>query len=433
MKLLPLALGVLGLSVFLGAPPLISAAPDWENQAVFRINKEEPRATKMPFPDARSALAKERLESPWCQVLNGDWKFAWVPTPEQRPIGFEQPGFDDSAWKTIPVPANVEMHGYGTPIYTNVVYPFASDQPRVTGEPPRDWTMFKERNPVSSYRRSFTLPKTWQGRQTFVVFNGVASAFYLYVNGQKVGYSQDSRTPAEFNLTPYLKAGENLLAVEVYRHSDGSYLEDQDFWRMSGIFRDVYLWSAASLDLRDFEIKASLADDYRSGTLQVKTWTRNYADQADRFTVEATLLDPKGSAVKRLELKGDAPAKGEQLASAAAADLSIQPWSAENPTLYRLLLTLKNGAGKPVAHYATKIGFLRSEIKNGNLLVNGQAVLIKGVNRHDFNHLTGQYISEQGMRDDLDAMKRLNINTIRTAHYRTIRVSWSWWTNTAST
>jgi len=417
MRLLSLALAcALSFSGPLGAAAA-TTAPDWENPAIFRINKEAPRATKMPFPDARSALAKERMQSPWCLPLNGTWKFHWVPAPDQRPPGFEQPGFDDSAWGTIPVPANVELHGHGTPIYTNVIYPFVNDQPRVTGEPPRDWTMFKERNPVSSYRRTFTLPRSWQDRQTFVVFNGVASAFYLYVNGQKVGYSQDSRTPAEFNLTPYLRAGENLLAVEVYRHSDGSYLEDQDFWRLSGIFRDVYLWSSASLDVRDFEIKASLADDYRSGTLQVKTWTRNYAARPDAFTIEATLRDPKGAVVRRFDLRGEAPASGEQLTTASLADLAIQPWSAESPVRYQLLLTLKNRAGREVAHYAPKIGFLRSEIKNGNLLVNGQPILIKGVNRHDFNHLTGQYVSEPGMRADLDAMKRLNINTIRTAHY----------------
>ncbi|MBK9989685.1 MAG: DUF4981 domain-containing protein [Verrucomicrobia bacterium] len=414
MKYLTIALGLAAVIL----PPLYGeAAPDWENQAVFRVNKEEPHATKMPFPDAKSALTKKRLESPWCQVLNGDWEFYWVPTPEQRPVGFEKPSFDASQWKTIPVPANVEMHGYGTPIYTNVTYPFVNDQPRVMGEPPKDWTTYMERNPVSSYRRTFTLPESWKDRETFVVFNGVASAFYLYVNGKKVGYSQDSRTPAEFNLTPYLKPGENLLAVEVYRHSDGSYLEDQDFWRMSGIFRDVYLWSAASLDLRDFEVKASLADDYRTGKLRLKTWTQNYTDRLRDFTVEASVHDAAGAVVKQITIKSSAVAKGEKLDEFDVSELQIQPWSAENPTLYQLLLTLKDGTGKAVAHYATKIGFLRSEIKDGNLLVNGQPVLIKGVNRHDFNHLTGQYVSEQGMREDLDAMKRLNINTIRTAHY----------------
>jgi beta-galactosidase len=404
------------LGGFLLSSPL-SAAPDWENQAVFRINKEEPHATKMPFPDADSALTKKRLESPWCRVLNGDWKFSWAPDPGKRPLGFEKPGFDDSDWKTIPVPANVELQGYGTPIYTNIIYPFKKDPPRVMGEPDRAWTTFKERNPVSSYRRTFTVPESWQGRQTFIVFNGVDSAFYLYVNGQRVGYSQDSRTPAEFNLTPYLKKGENLLAVEVYRYSDGSYLEDQDMWRLSGIFRDVYLWSAADLDLRDFEVQATLDDDYRTGRLTVKTWTKNYTAKARDFSVEATLLDPAGKPLKQLRAGGSVPAEGQTASEMRADKLPIHAWSAETPTLYGLLLTLADAAGKPVAHYATKIGFRRSEIKDGNLLVNGQPVLIKGVNRHDFDQYTGHYIPEKTMRADLDAMKRLNINTIRTSHY----------------
>lgn len=399
------------------SPASAAPAPDWEDQAVFRINKEEPHAVKMPFPDAEEALTKMRMESPWCEVLNGDWKFSWAPTPDKRPIGFEKPDFDDSDWKTIPVPSNVEMHGYGTPIYTNIEYPFKKDPPRVMGEPDRSWTTYTERNPVSSYRRSFTVPADWKGRQTFIVFNGVNSAFYLYVNGEKVGYSQDSRTPAEFNITKYLKDGENVLAVEVYKYCDGSYLEDQDMWRMSGIFRDVYLWSAADLDLRDFEIHASLDDAYKNGTLSVKTWTQNYADQPEEFSVEATLLDSNRDPVKQLEARGTAPADGEKVEEMKADGLSIEPWSAESPTLYTLLLTLSDAAGRPVANYATKVGFLRSEIKDGNLLVNGKPVLIKGVNRHDFDDVTGQYITEESMRADLEAMKRHNVNTIRTCHY----------------
>lgn len=396
-----------------GTPP----PPDWENPAVFRVNKEEPHATKMPFPDAADARTKARLQSPWCRVLNGEWKFAWAPEPERRPRGFEQPGFDDSAWGTIPVPANVELHGHGTPIYTNITYPFKKDPPRVTGAPDPSWTTARERNPVSSYRRTFTVPPEWSGRQVFVVFNGVASAFYLYLNGERIGYSQDSRTPAEFNLTPHLRDGENLLAVEVYRYSDGSYLEDQDYWRLSGIFRDVYLWSAAPLDLRDFEIQAGLADDCATGVLAITASTRNYTVDARGFAIEAALLDASGRVLQQLDARGTAPASGETTTVLHADGLVVEPWSAESPTLYALRLTLKDDAGRAVAHYVARTGFRRSEVRRGNLLVNGQPVLIKGVNRHDFHHLTGQYVSEENMRADLDAMKRLNINTIRTAHY----------------
>ena len=394
-----------------------TTAPDWENEAVFRINKEAPHAVKMPFPTAKGAVANERLESPWCRVLNGDWKFHWVATPGERPTNFFALKFDDSAWKTIPVPSCVELLGYGTPLYINITYPFHKDPPRVTGEPDPSWTMFKERNAVSSYRRNFDLPKAWDGRQTFIVFNGVASAFYLYVNGERVGYSQDSRTPAEFNITQYLKPGKNLVAVEVYRHCDGSYLEDQDMWRLSGIFRDVYLWSAADLDLRDYEIHGSLADDFKTGRLNVTAWTKNYATNAAAYAVDAVLTDAKGKEVTQFTWQGTVAGGAEEKAGAQVQDLNIQPWSAEHPNLYTLRLTLKNAQGKAVAHYASKIGFVRSEIKNGNLLVNGQPILIKGVNRHDTTPTGGYYVSEAEMRADLDAMKRLNINTIRTSHY----------------
>lgn len=395
----------------------VRSAPEWEDQTVFRINKEEPHATKMPFPDAAGAMAKSRLESPWCLVLNGEWKFSWAPDPDHRPAGFEKTTFDDSGWKTIPVPANVELHGYGTPIYTNITYPFKKDPPRVMGEPDPTWTTARERNPVSSYRRTFTLPADWSGREVFIVFNGVASAFNLFVNGERVGYSQDSRTPAEFNLTRHLQPGENLLAVEVFRYSDGSYLEDQDFWRLSGIFRDVYLWSSAPLDLRDFEIHATLEDDYRTGKLSVTAWTKNASANPQDYTIDATLLDSAGQTIAQRQTEGRAAARAEHISTLEAPGLRVDAWSAEIPTLYSLLLTLRDGEGREVAHYASKIGFRRSEIKRGNLLVNGQPVLIKGVNRHDFNHLTGQYVTEESMRADLEAMKRLNINTIRTSHY----------------
>jgi beta-galactosidase len=394
----------------------LAAAPDWENEAVFRINKEEPHTTKMPFPTANEALTKTRMESPWALSLNGDWNFHWTPTPAGHPTDFYIENFDDSAWKTIPVPSCVEIQGYGTPIYTNNTYPFKKDPPRVTGEPASDWTMFKERNSISAYRRTFEVPTDWQDRQTFIVFNGVASAFNLYLNGKKVGYSQDSRTPAEFNITPYLKPGKNLLAVEVFRHSDGSYLECQDMWRLSGIFRDVYMWSSAQIDLRDFEIHAKLEDD-QTGSLSIKTWTRNLSAAAAEYQISAALIGAGGQTLASLGCSGEVSPKAETVADAKTAALKIRHWSAEEPNLYTLLLTLKDGKGSPIAFYSRKIGFVRSEIKDGNLLVNGRPILIKGVNRHDFNPTSGYYVPESVMHDELNAMKRLNINTIRTSHY----------------
>lgn len=397
-----------------------TTAPDWENPAVFRVNKQEPRAIKQGFASAASALAGPADASPWRSSLNGEWRIHWSPTPDGLPAGFEQPSFDVSSWETIPVPSNVELHGHGTPIYTNVTYPFHRDAPRVMGAPPRDWTTFAERNPVSAYRRDFTVPADWAGRHTFIVFNGVASAFRLWVNGREVGYSQDSRTPAEFDLTPCLQPGKNTLAVAVYRYSDGAYLEDQDYWRLSGIFRDVYLWSSAGLDLRDFELRGELADDYRTGRLIVTTRTRDLDGATRPYTIEARLLESPSStkALATLKLAGTTRAAGADDEIGATADgLRIEPWSAESPRLYPVLLTVRDSSGSSVAHYATRIGFRRSEIKNGQLLVNGQPILIKGVNRHDHNHLTGQYVREDSMRADLDAMKRLNINAIRTSHY----------------
>ncbi|HEY9230730.1 MAG TPA: sugar-binding domain-containing protein, partial [Blastocatellia bacterium] len=225
--------------------------PDWENPRVFGINKELPHATLVPFPNARAALADDAQASPFVRSLNGQWKFHWVKQPSERPTDFYKVDYDVSQWKEIRVPSNWEMEGYGTPIYTNITYPFKRDAPRVVSEPPPQYTAYKERDPVGSYRRTFTVPADWQGRQVFLIFNGVNSAFYVWVNGKRVGYSQDSRLPAEFNVTRLLTAGENLVAVEVYRWCDGSYLEDQDFWRMSGIFRNVELVSRAPVYLRD--------------------------------------------------------------------------------------------------------------------------------------------------------------------------------------
>ncbi len=398
----------IALLATLSATTFAQSSADWENQAIFRIDKEAPRAVAMPFPSPQEAASKKRLESPYAQLLNGDWKFHWVDHPDKRPVEFYKPDFDTSNWGTIPVPANVEMHGHGTPIYVNQPYPFKKDPPHVMGEPPRNYTTYAERNPVSSYRRTFTLPEEWKGRHTFITFNGVSSAFYLWVNGEKVGYSQDSRTPAEFDITRHLTDGENVLAVEVYRYSDGSYLECQDFWRLSGIFRDVYLWSSAPLQLRDHFARGGLTNDYEKGTFVFEADVRHLAGGDPKHSIDLAITADDGTTVAketvtdgRLELTG----------------LDIEPWSAESPTLYNLRLTLKDGSGSPVDHYASRIGFSRSEIHNGQLLVNGKPVMIKGVNRHDHDPDTAHYITEERMLEDILIAKRNNINAIRTCHY----------------
>ncbi|MDA0766847.1 MAG: DUF4981 domain-containing protein [Verrucomicrobia bacterium] len=396
----------------------VGAQPDWENEAVFRINKEAAHATKMPFPDRESALTRRRLESPYCRILNGVWKFYHVGHPDNRPVDFYKPDYDVSTWEEIPVPANWQLHGYGTPNYTNVTYPFKKDPPRVMGVPDAHYLTFPEsnRNQVGSYRRNFSVPDSWNGRRVFIAFEGVDSAFYLWVNGQQVGYSQDSRTTAEFDLTKYLQKGDNVLAVEVYQHSDGSYLEDQDMWRLSGIFRDVYLWSAAPTDLRDIEIRSGLSADYTTGELEVLLTLHNWSDDGSTGSYAIDLLDAAGRKVHGWTGNANLAPGQELVVTGKAAALPIQPWSAEIPNLYTLLVTLKDSAGTTTC-YALKTGFKSSQIKDGQLLINGKPVLFKGVNRHDHHMVTGHYVTEKDLREDISLMKQLNINAVRCSHY----------------
>ncbi len=403
----------LGTAAMAAAP-----APEWEDQAVFRLNKEPARATLMPFPDAVSAQTRLRLDSPWCLLLNGAWKFNYVGHPDQRPLDFASPAFDVSAWPEIQVPGNWQLQGYGVPLYTNAIYPFESDPPRVMGTPPASYTNhpLAQRNPVGSYRRTFTLPADWKGRSVYVVFGGVDSAFYLWLNGRKVGYSEDSRTPAEFDLTPYLQSGENVIAAEVYQNSDGSYMEDQDMWRLSGIFRDVYLWAAPPVDLRDLEIRARLAEDNRAGSLELIAALRNHTAKAINTRVTAQLTAPDGTVTALPALVTPSPASGESSASMSVELPHVRAWSAEDPALYGLLITVTPEGGAP-AYYALNTGFRRSEVKDGNFLINGQAVLIKGVNRHDRDPVHGHYVPAALMREELLLMKRANLNAVRCSHY----------------
>jgi len=405
----------LAFALMLGATVFTSAdLPDWENELVVARNKEPVHATLMPFDDPRQALKSRRDESPFHRSLNGKWRFKWVSEPAKRPMDFFQPGITVADWNEIDVPSNWEMRGYGTPIYTNIRYPFQKEPPRVTSEPPKEFTSFKERVPVGSYRRTFTIPRDWKGREVFVCFDGVASAFYLWINGQMVGYSEDSRTPAEFDITKYLQPGENVIAAQVFRWSDGSYLEDQDFWRMSGIFRDVYLWSAPAVHMRDFEVRTRLDDSYRNARLEIDADVVTYGGASVSHTIDAELLDAGGNAT---------PVKAHASASAAgkvqlAADV-VNPlkWSAEQPNLYTLLLTLRDSRGKVTEVYRQRIGFKAVEIKGGQLLVNGQPIYVKGVNRHEHDPENGQHVTREMMVKDIELMKQHNVNTMRTCHY----------------
>lgn len=322
-----------------------------------------------------------------------------------------------SGWDEIPVPSNWQMHGYGIPIYTNVRYPFPADPPHI----PHDY------NPVGSYRTEFEAPPDWEGREVFIHFDGVESAFYVWLNGEMVGYSQGSMTPAEFNLTPYLCEGMNVLAVEVYRWSDGSYLEDQDMWRLSGIFRDVYLFSTPRVHVRDFFARCEFDDGYRDAVLKVTAKLRNYGNDAvGAHTVEAMLLDADGRAV------GETPAASGSVAGLSREEEGVvdlectvsnpNKWTSETPYLYRLLLCLKDGDGEAVEVVGCEFGFRVVEIRDSQLFVNGVPILIKGVNRHEDDPDQGRAVSNERMVQDITLMKLFNVNTVRTSHLSLIHI-----------
>ncbi|MFP4499484.1 MAG: glycoside hydrolase family 2 TIM barrel-domain containing protein [Candidatus Hydrogenedentota bacterium] len=391
-----------------------AAPPDWENPAVFRsTSKEAAHATLMPFPDVSSAAANPASweVSPYHQSLNGDWQFNWVRTPADRPRDFYKPDYNARGWDTLPVPANWQMHGYGTPIYSNITYPFPADPPHI----PHDY------NPVGSYRRTFTVPAAWSERQVYLHFAGVKSAMYVWVNGEKVGYSQDSMTPAEFNITPYLKPGDNMLAVEVYRWSDGSYLEDQDMWRLSGIYRDVYLYSTAPVSIRDFSAHCGLDENYENATLDIEADILNLSAETAAPELAVHLYDADGrpfagSAWGSLRVEPVGPG------GTATAQLRFdaeQPklWSAETPNLYTLVLALKDADGKVFEAVSTEFGFREIRVRDNQLWVNGRSIKLRGVNRHEHSPVNGRAITEEEMVADIENIKRANINTVRTSHY----------------
>jgi beta-galactosidase len=413
-----------------------AAAPDWENEQVIQINREPTRATFVPFATIAQALNDDVTNSPFYLSLNGAWKFHWVPNPELRPTNFFQTNFDDSSWTNIDVPSCVEMEGYGIPIYVSSGYPFKIDPPRVMGEPPTNYTTFTQRNPVSSYRREFDLPANWSGSRVFVHFDGVESAFYIWVNGQRVGYSQNSRSPAEFNVTDFLKPGTNQIAVEVYRWSDGSYLEDQDMWRMSGIFRGVYVYSTAAARIRDFTVRTELDANYRDATLLIKPELADYANQSlAGWTIRAQLFDTGGHPVFTNELSHDAaeilnrdwnakilddrtPQRGPvKFAWLEGRVQNPLKWTAETPNLYTLVLMLCDETGKIVEADSCQVGFRKIEIRQGRFLINGQPIRLRGVNRHETDPDTGHTVSLASMVRDIELMKRANVNAVRTCHY----------------
>lgn len=422
MKIYTLLFGLL-----LPIQPSAQTVHDWENHHVLQINREPVRAAFTPFHAQKGD----------CSIcLDGTWKFRWTPVPDERIVEFYQTDFNDKDWVGFPVPANWEVNGYGTPIYVSAGYPFKIDPPRVMGEPKVDYTTYKERNPVGQYRRSFQLPAGWEARgQTLLRFEGVMSAFYVWINGERVGYSQGSMEPSEFNITNYLHAGENQIALEVYRYSDGSYLEDQDFWRFGGIHRSIHLLHTPDIRIRDYAVRTlPVSTDYQDFILQIDPQFSVYRGMTGKgTTLQGVLKDASGREIATL--KGDVedildlehkagrmnewyPQRGpRKLGRMSATIKSPKRWTAETPYLYKLHLTLLTAEGEVIEQVEQSVGFRSVEIRNGQLLVNGAPVRFRGVNRHEHDPRTARVMSEERMLQDILLMKQANINAVRTSHY----------------
>jgi len=382
---------------------------EWENARIFQVNKEPARASFMVYDNEKAAIADNYSASPYYQSLNGMWKFNWVAQPEKRPADFYKDSYDVSGWKEIPVPSDWQMQGYDYANYVNSDYPFPQNQPYID----------HKYNPVGSYKRTFTIPENWKGREIILHFGGVNSALYVWVNGEKVGYSEDSKTPAEFNITKYLRNGENAIALEVYRWCDGSYLEDQDFFRLSGIERDVYLMAEPKVRIADFFAKAGLDAQYINGTFDLDVKLQNFLKEKPAgYSLAVNLYDTENgqkvySDSKKVSFTPDA----ESSVTFQSAVNGIKHWSAETPNLYTLTLQLSDASGKLIEATSCNVGFRTTEIKNGQLLINGKAIYFKGVNRHEHDPVTGHVISEESMKKDIELLKKFNFNAVRTCHY----------------
>jgi len=387
--------------------------PYWENPAVFNINQQIPHVPVIPFSDVDSFLKNDIKKSPFYQSLNGQWKFNWVKKPAYRPIDFYQTDFDYSQWDEIAVPAHWELNGYGYPIYVNDRYPFEKNPPFI----PHDF------NPVGSYIKEFELPADWEGREIFIQFGAVKSASYYWINGEFLGYNQDSKTPVEFNLTKFLNKGKNTISVEVYRWSDGAYLECQDFWRMSGMTRDVFLWATPTTYIRDYFVTADLVEDYQHGDFSLAV---ELGGNATVGILECRLLESHVSDTFGSIRYGDTPIYQEIIPfdTTSTSTISIQTkintpqkWTAETPSLYQLVLIIKDEEGNIQSVIGCKVGFRKIEIKNTQLLVNGVPITIKGVNRHEHDEINGQIVTEESMIQDIQLMKQYNFNAVRASHY----------------
>ncbi|MGJ5641252.1 glycoside hydrolase family 2 TIM barrel-domain containing protein [Formosa sp. S-31] len=386
---------------------VLIAQNDWENPEIFQQNREPAHATLYPYSSLKAALSSNLENEAYLKVLNGMWKFQYATTASQRNTEFYKENYNASSWKSIPVPGNWEMYGYGVPNYTNERYPFEKKPPFID----------ETKNAVGSYITYFEVPEIWKNREVYIQLGAVKSGFYIWVNGEKVGYSQDSKLPSEFNISKYIKPGKNKLAVQVFKFTDGSYLEDQDFWRLSGIQRDVLLYARTKTHIRDYYVKAGLDNSYKTGLFNLDIDILNTDARAKgTYNVSYQILDQAGKKLKA-ETRSLKIKKGEQTVSFQAELADVKSWSAETPNLYQLVLQLESQSGELQEVIRSKIGFRTSEIKNGQLLVNGKPILLKGVNRHEHDPYFGHVVNRETMIADIKTMKAFNINAVRTSHY----------------
>ena len=400
------------LAVLVIIPAAAQQQPEWQSQYAVGLNKLNPHAYVWPYATAADVEKGAYEESPYYMSLNGKWKFHWVKNPDTRPKDFYKPSFYTGGWADINVPGNWERQGYGTAIYVNETYEFDDKMFNFKKNPP---LVPSEENEVGSYRRTFTIPAGWEGRRVILCCEGVISFYYAWVNGEFLGYNQDSKTPAEWDITDKLKKGENTIALEVYRWSAGAYLECQDMWRLSGIERDVYLYSTPKQYIADYKVTSILEKNtYKDGVFELDVTVEGAA--AGISTIAYELQNEAGKTV----LNGSQPVKSRGLSNLITFDEKripdVEKWSAEHPNLYTLILELKDANGKVTEVTGTKVGFRTSEIKDGRFCINGVPVLVKGVNRHEHSQL-GRTVSKELMEKDIKLMKQHNINTVRNSHY----------------
>ncbi|MFE7855022.1 glycoside hydrolase family 2 TIM barrel-domain containing protein [Streptomyces sp. NPDC057403] len=426
-RLLETGAAVLG-ALALSAPPAGARAadpaatdgtPEWNGHiGVFQLGTEPPHSTLMPYADLGQALAADRTRSPYRLSLDGTWKFAHSDRPDDRDIDFHRTDLDDSGWDTVPVPSAWQVHGHDHPIYVNITYPWwGANGLGEDARPPAAPTRF---NPVGQYRRTFTVPRSWSGRRTFLHFEGVKSAHYVWINGVLAGYHEDSFTPAEYDITPHLRPGTNQIAVEVYRFSDGDWMEDQDMIRLSGIFRSVYLYSTPAVHLRDFKLDTPLGDGHTSARLSVTASVRDYdGGNEGRYSVETQLYDTGGHPVwsRPLQQTVDLDAGGERTVQAARAVPGPKLWSAEHPHLYTAVLRLRDPSGKVIETLSHRVGLREFALVDGLMRINGKPVSLRGTNRHEMHPDRGTALTRADMVEDIRIIKRLNMNSVRTSHY----------------